>query len=88
MDDFHLINLVSQGAAVQKLLEGMTQDEKLSWFANHGRIEEMQMSTFHPEQKRVYQFESAIGIETRFFFDGDMLVFMGDHTTFTVDELD
>jgi hypothetical protein len=28
-------------------------------------------------------FESAVGLEAAFFFDGDQIVFIGDHTTFT-----
>jgi hypothetical protein len=83
-DCFQLIDLVSQARAVRKLLTGKTDSEKLAWLSAHGKVDVV--ATKHPNEKQCYHFTSALGREAIFFFDAADLVFIGDHTTFTVDE--
>ena len=79
--DFHLIDLVSQSAAVQRLLAGKTDSEKLAWLAARGKLEPVVRT---PDGRQTYHFESVTEQEAAFFFDAGELVFVGDHTTFTV----
>jgi hypothetical protein len=79
---FHLLDLISQGLAVQQLLRGYSHEEKVAWLAAHGRIEERKLT--RAVAQRVYEFESHVGRSCIFFIDGDEFVFFGDHTTFTV----
>jgi len=81
--DFHLIDLVSQAAAVQRLLAGKTDSEKLAWLAARGKVEPVLMT---PDGRQTYHFESVTKQEAAFFFDAGELVFVGDHTTFTVSD--
>ncbi len=78
---FHLVDLVSQAGAVNKLLAAKTDGEKLAWLASHGKLEIL--PTKSPEAKQAYRFESAVGREAVFFFAAGELVFVGDHVTFT-----
>lgn len=79
--DFHLIDLVSQAGAVQRLLAGKTDSEKLAWLAARGRLEPVVM---RQDGRQTYHFESVTKQEAAFFFDAGEFVFVGDHTTFTV----
>ena len=81
-DTFHLLDLASQAEAVQALLVGRSLDEKVAWFAEHGKLSAVHIKL--PAAKQVYSFESNIGIKCLFFIDGDDLVFIGDHTTWVV----
>jgi hypothetical protein len=81
-EEFHLIDLVSQASAVQKLFAGKTDAEKLAWLAGHGKLE--LLPNEFPDAKQTYLFESVIGRQAGFFLDGGVLVFLGDHTTFAV----
>jgi hypothetical protein len=78
--DFHLIDLISQAGAVQRLLEGKTDSEKLAWLAARGKLEPVVMT---PDGRQTYHFESVSKQEAAFFFDAGQLVFVGDHTTVT-----
>jgi len=80
-EDFHLLDLISQAGAVQKLLDGKTDSEKLAWLATRGRLEPVILT---PDGRQTYRFESCIGREAAFFFDTGEFVFCDDHTTFTV----
>jgi hypothetical protein len=82
--DFHLIDLVSQARAVQALLRGRSDDEKLSWLASHGSIEPKRKVSV--DERQSFWFVSRLGVECCFFLDGDEFVFLGDHTTFMVKE--
>jgi hypothetical protein len=80
--DFQLVDLISQGRAVERLLAARTTDEKLAWLARHGTLSS-------PRQvgvRVVYDFQSRIGRTCVFFLDGDTFVFVGDHSTFTAPE--
>jgi 6-phosphogluconolactonase (cycloisomerase 2 family) len=81
--DFHLIDLVSQAIAVQRLLAGKTESEKLAWLAARGKLEPVVMT---PDGKQTYHFEAVTRQVAAFFFDSGDLVFVGDHTTFTVSD--
>jgi len=76
-EDFHLIDLVSQSGAVQKLLAGKSDAEKLEWLASRGKLEILPNPL-----KQSYRFESTLGREAIFFFYLGELTFVGDHTTF------
>jgi len=82
-DSFPIIDLVSQGAAVQRHLKRVSNEEKLAWLAARGKL------TVTPKLFRfpqTYYFESVVGLYCSFFFQGDIIVFIGDNTTFTVSE--
>jgi hypothetical protein len=83
-DTFHLLDLPSQAAAVQRLLRGRSSQEKLEWVAARGQIERVAVA--FRNARPTYRFVSTIGMECVFFIDGDEFVFIGDHTTFTVKE--
>ena len=81
---FHLLDLGSQALAVQRLLKGKTAEEKLAWLARHGELTQVPLSI--PNAKPTYRFVSLIGMESRFFLNGDEFVFIGDNTTYTAKE--
>ena len=83
-DGFQLIDLVSQATAVRNLLAGNTDSEKLGWLSGHGKLDILARK--YPHEKQSYRFTSVLGREAVFFFDAGELVFVGDHTSFTVDE--
>jgi hypothetical protein len=83
-DDFHLVDLRSQAASVQSLLRGRSAAEKLEWFSSHGSITPKPKEM--PDERQSYWFESRMGVMCCFFFDGDEIVLIGDHTTFTVSD--
>jgi hypothetical protein len=84
-NDFQLIDLVSQAGAVQRLLAGKTDSERLAWLSERGRLDILPRR--QPEEKQSYRFTSALSREAIFFLDAGRFVFIGDHTTFTVDDL-
>ncbi len=79
---FHLVDLVSQGAAVQRYLRGWSLPEKLEWLAAHGKLEAIPQLPGYPQS---YIFESDVGLSCFFFIRGDQFFFNENHTTFTVD---
>jgi hypothetical protein len=79
--NFHLLDQTSQALAVQQLLTGQCAEEKLAWLAAHGRLSKV--TTTFPSAQTIYRFVSFLGMECWFFVDGDVLVFLGDHTTYT-----
>ena len=83
-DSFHLLDLSSQAAAVQRLLRGRTAEAKLAWLAAHGGLARVPMTV--PDSRPIYRFVSPVGMECLFFINEGRFVFIGDHTTYTVDE--
>ena len=81
-DAFHLLDLPSQTLAVQRLLAGRPEGDKLAWLGAHGRLFPVEVTI--PGARPVYRFESGLGMDCLFFFNGDEFVFIGDHTTYTV----
>ena len=84
IEDFHLIDLISQAGAVRRLLAGKTDSDKLAWLAKHGKLE--MLPGEHPDSRQTYKFESVIKQEAVFFLDTGDLVFVGDHSTFTAED--
>ncbi len=82
--DFHLLDLHSQGLAVQRLLAGRSEEEKVAWLAARGKLSRVPVAL--PGARPVYRFVSTIGMESLFFLDHDTIVFIGDHTTYTATE--
>ena len=80
----HLIDLVSQAVAVQALLRGRSAEEKIEWLSSHGSLTPKPKS--RPDERQTFWFESSTGRSCAFFLDGDEFVFVGDHTTFTVQD--
>jgi hypothetical protein len=81
-EPFHLLDLVSQAAPVQRHLRGRSHEEKLAWLAAHGRVTERPQT--YAAAQRIYEFESGLGRTCFFFLDKDDIVFIGEQTTFTV----
>lgn len=81
-DSFHLLDLPSQALAVQRILSGKSEGEKLTWLAGHGRLN-LVYARF-AGARAVYRFESMLGLSSLFFIDSDRFVFIGDHTTYTI----
>jgi hypothetical protein len=81
---FHLLDLASQSIAVQQFLAGKSVSEKLAWLSKHGNLSLIPIST--PDTAPTYRFVSRIKIECVFFMNGDKFVFIGDHTTYTVND--
>ena len=76
--NFRLIDLVSQREAVREQVKGWSRASVVDWLAVRGRL-----SSHIVQAREVFFFESAAGCRATFFFDGDEMVFVGDHSTFT-----
>ena len=75
--DFQLIDLVSQREAVREHLGGWSADDILAWLGARGQLSKRNIfgcDTFF--------FESTLGFEAVFFFNGDEMIFVADNTTF------
>jgi hypothetical protein len=75
--DFHLIDLVSQREAVRQHLRDSPVCDILLWLAARGQLRRTMISG-----RETFFFETAVGRQAVFFFDGDEMIFFGDHTTF------
>lgn len=80
---FYLLDLPSQTFAVQRLLSGRSEGEKLAWVGARGGLEPVEVH--FPGARPIYRFESVLGLYCSFFIDGEKFVFIGEHTTYTVD---
>lgn len=81
-DTFTLLDLVSQAVAVQRLLRGRSEGDKLAWLGARGELNRVDVR--FPGARAVFAFESVLGLRCLFFIDGDRFVFLGDQTTYTV----
>jgi hypothetical protein len=77
MSDFHIVDLIMQREAVRQHTRGWSSGEVVAWLASRGHLYRRNIVG-----RETYFFESGIGLEAAFFFDGDEIVFVGDHTTF------
>ena len=77
-ESFVLIDLISQGSAVERHICGWPKNQILKWLERHGSLR----SWIDIYGNEVYHFESAVGRAVSFYLDGDRFVFIGDHTTF------
>jgi hypothetical protein len=82
--EFALIDLESQAPAVQRHLRGQAADQKLAWLGARGILTQIESRVRGYPQ--TFRFESRVGRECVFFLDGDTIVFIGNNTTYTVDE--
>lgn len=78
MSEFHIVDLISQREAVRQHSRGWSADEVTAWLATRGHLYKRNIAG-----RDTFFFASAVGREAVFFFDGDQIVFVGDHTTFT-----
>ena len=77
-NDFHLIDLMAQARAVEATLLGLPEREKIAWLAARGSVSAVAERL--PDSAQTYGFESALGLRCAFFFKGEKLVLLGDHT--------
>jgi hypothetical protein len=85
METFHLICLLSQAGAVQRLLRGKPVCDKLAWLSSQGILCQLTKGT--PEWPAMYTFRSRIGLECPFAMRNDgIFLFIGDNCFFTVPE--
>lgn len=76
---FHLIDLVTQRAAVEAVLAGLSEDEKVSRLSTRGRLIATKMTN---AQGRVFHFISPVGREAIFFLRDGRFVFVAHCATF------
>lgn len=81
-DGFQLLDLASQAEAVQVLLNGRSVEEKIAWLKAHGRLS--LIPVVRGETRKIYAFESKVGLQCAFFISGESLVFINDNTTWSV----
>ena len=79
---FHLIDLVTQCHAVERVLAGRSDAEIIAWLSQHGSVVPFSDTRQHPRARQVFLFRSAVGMEIGFFLDKGRFIFVGDHTTF------
>lgn len=75
MNEFHVVDLVSQREAVRQYIRGWSRERVLSWLASRGTLQSFAISG-----RDHYSFESAVGLRATFFFGPEGLVFVGDHS--------
>jgi hypothetical protein len=76
--DFIVIDLVSQGLAVERHVQGWPKDEILGWLSQQGRLE----SDADLFGRTLYFFTSGADRRATFYLDDGQFLFMGDHRTF------
>jgi hypothetical protein len=79
---FHLIDLVTQCHAVERVLAGRSDAEIIAWLSQHGAVAPFSDTRQGPRARQVFLFRSAVGMEISFFLGEGCFVFVGDHTTF------
>ncbi len=77
MDKFVIIDLISQRNAVRDYLGSLSKKKTITWLMEHGYVLKREILG-----QEVFYFESFLGLQARFFFNGDEIVFLGDHTAF------
>lgn len=83
---FHLIDLISQVYAVEKLLVGKSERAILEWLQTKGKLKEWKIlsSKFFTvyEFRSNFELFSHIYFEAVFFFEKGQFIFISDQTTF------
>ncbi len=84
--DFHLIDLPSQAKAVERVLAGRPEPEWIEWIRARGTLSQV------PGHEGgggavLWRFEGSGGLGCVFFVRENRFVFLGDHFTYTADEL-
>ena len=85
-EGFHLLDLVSQAAVVQRLLRGKSTSEKLEWLSARGTVSQMEKK--ETTWSDTYHFVSTIGAKCTFVIQEDRFRFVGDHHFFSVPDDD
>ena len=80
-DDFHLVDLISQASAVQRLLNGKSVMEKIAWLSAHGKLSQREKKT--TEWPDIYDFETKTGMECISFYKEIYSVFFLEIITFS-----
>ncbi len=78
--EFHLIDLVSQGAAVERILKGKPKEYWIEWLLERGKVTMMKRED--PSWPETYFFESMNGLECTFSIIDYEFHFVGDHYYF------
>jgi hypothetical protein len=78
MEEFVVIDLISQSSAVAKYVKGWETSQILEWLGERGELAE-EKTRFGKH----YRFTSALGREAIFYLDFDKFTFVVEHTTFT-----
>ena len=74
---FTLIDLISHAGAVQLLLKGLSEEEKVNWLSSRGDL--WQLPVVHGS-RRTYLFESTLGLRCVFMIEkDDFFFYYGDH---------
>ena len=73
-----IFDLFAQRVAVANCIRGLSAEEKKQWLKQRGEFIEV---TVREPAATIHRFRSHTGLDTNFFFDGNRLVFLGDHTT-------
>jgi len=79
MKSFHLFDLVSQHLAVEQMLSGLTDDQKLAWLSEHGALAPIPQ---RPNWPSMFRFTSEVGAAATFYLDDGLFMFLGDHHFF------
>jgi hypothetical protein len=78
ISSFMVIDLISQGSALQKFTQGWSEAAILSLLKAHGILEEF-TDTFG---NQVFHFLSPIGLNAIFYLRGNRFTFILDNTTY------
>lgn len=73
--EFIVLDLFSQGRAVQQHVQGWSKDEVLTWLRRWGTLSSWQLRDF-PE---THSFRSHCGMVANFIFEDGLFTFLGDH---------
>jgi hypothetical protein len=74
MSDFHIVDLIAQREAVRQHTRGWSCAEVVAWLASRGHLYTRNVMG----RRDIFFFESGVGLEAVFFFDGDQIVFIGE----------
>ena len=80
-----VIDLFAQRHAVAVQLRRLEDSDKLKWLREHGELTKIPMTEPFPT---AYEFRSLSGIETCFVIRDGKMIFIGDHTTIGVVQID
>jgi|GEM_PF-4203666 len=73
-NNFHLIDLFDQAKAVQAVLRGQTEKQKVTWLAERGTL--TLIPTRDERASQGYWFRSTLGLECAFYFSNGDIVFV------------
>jgi hypothetical protein len=80
MDNFVLLDLISQRHAVAEHIVKLGEAAKLDWLRQYGELTELPPT---PDYPRTFAFQSWLGMEVGFCLREGTFIFLGDQTTFT-----